>query len=97
MFDEQIETIRAAIKPDATSEARAAGAAACRTIIGQLEQAPKAAVNPAAIAQAVAAMRGMPTDQLLDLAIAKLRTLLPAGVELPPVPKLKFPTLPVRG
>jgi hypothetical protein len=95
MFDEHFETIRTAIKPDATPEARAAGATACRTILAKLESAPK--VNPAAIAQAVSAMRGLPTEQLLDLAIAKLRTFLPAGVVVPPVPKLKLPTLPTRG
>jgi hypothetical protein len=31
----------------------------------------------------VSAFRGIPPDQLLDLAIARLRAALPAGVEVP--------------
>jgi hypothetical protein len=37
----------------------------------------------------------MPQDQLLDLAIARLRAALPAGVEVAPVKPLKFHLIPV--
>ena len=95
--------IRGAFTADATDDARRAGAAACHALLAALQPnapaQPNAAVqlNAAAVAQAVSALRGVPAEQLLDLAIAKLRTLLPAGAVVPPVPKLKFPALPTRG
>jgi hypothetical protein len=47
-------------------------------------------INASQIASVVGALRGVPPDQLLDLAIAKLRASLPAGVEVPKVEPLKF-------
>src|SRR5947208_3554541 len=84
-MDQMIEMIRTAIATNATTDARAAGATACRTILTALEAAagePLATppVPPTPTAQAVAiasALRGMPMDQLADLLIAKLRTLVP--------------------
>ena len=95
-MDQLIETIRAAIAPDASAEARAAGAQACRTILAALDAAsgqPLAAASPipaSPIASIVGALRGVPPDQLLDLAIAKLRAALPAGTEVPKVAPFKF-------
>ena len=75
---------------------RAAGAAACRAILGALEPVPLAS-SPAPsppqapqIAAIAAALRGMPPDQLLDLAIDRLRAKLPAGAELPATQPIKF-------
>jgi hypothetical protein len=93
-----IETIRAAVVPEATAEARATGANACRTILSALEATagqPLAAQvasppNASQIASAVSALRGVPAEQLLDMAIARLRAALPAGVEVAPAMPLKF-------
>lgn len=100
-----LESIRAATAPDATEDARAAGAKACRTLLTALEakagepmapavQSPtspgSAPVTATAIANVVAALGQLPPEQLLDLAIARLRAALPAGGEgVAPVP-LKF-------
>lgn len=100
-----LESIRAALAVDAAEDARVAGAAACRTILTALEaksgepmasvtESPKplttAPVSATAIANVVSALGHMQPDQLLDLAITRLRAALPAGGDGPaPVP-LKF-------
>jgi hypothetical protein len=90
-----LTTIRAAFAADATPEARTAGANACRSIVAALEPAPApATLNPAAIASALTALRSVPPDQLLDLAIAKLRNALPAGTQVMPVHAFKMPFVP---
>ena len=101
-MDNLIESIRSAIAQDASPEVRATGVAACRAILSALEATPgqplaSAAVvtpSPAAIAQVVAAFRGVPADQLLDIAIGKLRAALPAGTEVPQAQPLKFQMIP---
>ena len=101
-MDNLIESIRAAIAQDASPEARVIGMAACRAILASLDAtpgqplAPAAVVtpSPAAIAQAVAAFRGVPADQLLEIAIGKLRAALPAGTEVPRAEPLKFQMIP---
>ena len=94
-----IEAIQAAISPSAAPEQRATGAAACRAILATLEPppAPSAAAAPAMppIGELVAALRGMPTDQLLDVAIARLRAALPADAAVTPVRPFKLPIVPV--
>ena len=104
-MDTLIESIRAAMSADANDETRAAGAQACRTILATLEAKPgepltmgapasSAGADPsspaAQIAQMVAALRGLPADQLLDLAIARMRAALPSGIEAPRVEPLRF-------
>lgn len=79
-----IQTIQGATAPDATDDARAAGASACREILHSLEPEPATApavLNAPAltqVAQLATALRGVPIDQLLDLAITKLRSVVPA-------------------
>jgi hypothetical protein len=92
-----IESIRIAITAEASDEARVAGIVACRTILAQLEPPasqpttpPIAPFDASQIASAVATLRGVPAEQLLDLAIARLRAALPAGTEVPTVQPLKF-------
>lgn len=92
-----LETIRTSVAAEATDEARAAGAQACRTILTALETpmgAPLAIPSPATslppAAQMIATLRGVPTEQLLDLAIAHLRSKLPANAAAPMVEPLKF-------
>ena len=98
-MEQVLEVIRAAIAADASSEARAAGAQACRALLSALEPQPAPAPAPEVqlpIAEIAAAIRTVPLDQLLDLAIAKLRTALPAGAAAPTVPPLDFRLVPVR-
>lgn len=99
-MNDVIETIRAAMQPDASDEARASGAVACRAILATLEttagQPLTEAVQPATpINAAVGALSAMSSDQLLDVAIARLRALLPAGTTVEPVQPLNFPLLPI--
>jgi hypothetical protein len=100
-MNQLLDAIRAATAPEATPEARAAGVAACRTILAALEATtgePMAVAAPAVvspIAGIVGMLRGVPPDQLLDLAISKLRAALPAGIEVPPVQPLKFNIVPL--
>ena len=106
-MEPQIESIRAALAPDASDELRAAGAAACRTLLVSLQppdaepapsQAPSAPpLDTAAIASLVGALGKLPPEQLLDLAIARLRAALPAEAPMataPPTP-LKFHIIPL--
>lgn len=91
-----IEAIRAATTDNASDEARATGAQACRMILQVLEVKPgepmaSAVATPTStVATGVSALRGLSIDQLLDLAIAKLRTALPAGTIVPEVEPLKI-------
>lgn len=84
-MEELLEAIRAATSSDATDEAKASGATACRTLLSALEAKPGEALAPPVplpstsapdIGALVAGIRGVPVDQLLDLAIAKLRTMV---------------------
>jgi hypothetical protein len=99
-IDQTLTTIRSALAVDATLEARTAGANACRVVMALLvaSEAPTPAapaLNPAAIATAITALRGVPPDQLLDLAIAELRAALPAGTQATPANAFKMPFVPV--
>src|SRR5438067_1750597 len=95
-----IDSIASALASDASPEAKRAGAAACRAVLAALERRAPDAVTPPTppaphIAALVAALRGMPMEQVLDLAIARLRTALPAGMDVAPVASLKLPIIPI--
>jgi len=105
-----IESIRSAIAVDATDEARAVGAQACRTILVALETPAGTPMNvptsSTALAEprspleaAVSALRGVPPEQLLDLAIARLKAALPPDTKVDPVRRLNVPlvALPAMG
>jgi len=99
-----LEAVHTAVAADATDEARALGAEACRTLLAALDakagQSMSASVvDTSPLMSAVSMLRGVPPDQLLDLAIAKLKAALPSGVEVPKVEPLKFHIiqLPPRG
>lgn len=97
-MDQLLEQIRAATAADATDDAKAAGASACRMLLAALETKqgdplPAPLPMPTAtpdVAALVAGLKGVPIDQLLDLAIAKLRTMVPA-TPAPPGHKLSIP------
>ena len=98
-MEKLIEAIRLATMPDATDEARAAGVHACRSILAALHahsgKSPTPA-TPTPLQTAVTALSNVPAEQLLDLAITKLRSLLPEGTTIEPVLPLRLPLLPVQ-
>jgi len=69
--------------------------AAAPSAAGPMTQAAPPQIRPEQIAQMITALRGVPPEQLLDMAIDRLRKALPAGVAIAPVPPLKFPMLPL--
>lgn len=101
-----IDAIRAATAENSSSEARAAGAQACRSILTALEanagetlavaQPPAAAPVAAAasVATVVSALRGMSADQLLDLAITRLRSIVTDAQDVT-ASRLNIPLVPV--
>lgn len=101
-MDQLLESIRAATAADASDDAKAAGANACRMLLAALETKqgePLPAPVPVPqsspdISALVAGLKGVPVDQLLDLAIAKLRTMVPA-TQAQPVHKLAIPLVPL--
>lgn len=102
-MEQLLDAIRSATATDATDDARTAGAQACRTILAALESnkgeplsaAPPVPFTPPQLQVAVAALRSMSPDQLLDLAITRLKAALPPGASVAPVQPLKFQMLPV--
>ncbi len=98
-----LDAIRAAIAPEAAPEARAAGVDACRRILTALgatavePAAAPVAPPPLPIADIVSALRGLPAEQLLDVAIARVRSLLPADVKVAPTQPIKFVHVPIPG
>ncbi len=100
-MESALEAIRLSIDPSASPEAQAAGAQACRAILATLESSPVSTMtaapeaSPLPIAQIVGALRGVPMDQLLDLAISRLRAVLPPGITGSPVQSLKFQLVPL--
>jgi len=78
-----IEAIRAALAADATPETRSAGAAVCRSILAVLEPgvAPQPAplISPESVQQLVGMLGKMDVDQVLDVAIGRLRAMTAAN------------------
>ncbi|MDQ3366745.1 MAG: hypothetical protein M3680_15075 [Myxococcota bacterium] len=99
-MDQLLEAIRNATGTDASDEARAAGAQACRTILSALEAKPgeplvSAGATMSPIAAAVSVFRGMTPEQLLDLAIARLKAAVPEGTPTVAAQPVKFHLLPL--
>jgi hypothetical protein len=95
-----LASIRAALAPDATNDARNAGAEACRAVLAVLDSSPVqqsgiAPINAAMFANALTALRSVPRDHLLDLAISKLRAMLPTDASLSTATPLKLHLIPV--
>jgi len=99
-MDQLLEVIRAATATDASAETKAAGANACRTLLTVLEATPgeplAAPLTPASPLQAaVSVLRGMPAEQLLDLAIARLKAALPPEAKAEQVKRMALSLVPV--
>lgn len=95
-MDDLIEPIRAALADGATAEAKTAGATACRTILAALEPPPNTPpLTPEAIVAAATALRGVPVEQLLDVAIDRLRRAVPPGREPAHARPLQLQLVPV--
>ncbi|HEX4353462.1 MAG TPA: hypothetical protein VHZ95_11115 [Polyangiales bacterium] len=101
-IEQVLAALRASLASDASPDARKAGAAACRAILASLDPATlqppssaPSAPNAHALASALVALRGVPPEQLLDLAITKLRAAVPAGVTVPASTPLKFQLVPI--
>lgn len=102
-MENALEAIRLSVEPEATPEARTAGIAACRAILAALDpsaQMPSqprggTSIDASQIATLVGALRGVPPDQLLDLAITKLRAALPADASTPAPKGIAFHLVPI--
>lgn len=98
-MEELITTIRAAAAADATHEARTSGAAACRRILTALEATPGQPLvqsQPTTPMHAIASVLGqMSPDQLLELAITRLKAALPQGETVSTTQPLRIPLLPI--
>ena len=75
-------------EPMTTPPPAEASAGSSLPAIASSEGAPSSSATQ--IAQMIGTLRGVPAEQLLDLAIARLRAALPAGTEAPRVAPLKF-------
>lgn len=98
-----LEVIRSAFLPSSDEAARHLAREACYRLL-QLLGAPTPPPTPAtahltAVAPAVQAIaeliRKTPPDQLLDLAIERLRRAVPPGAQVPVTPPLRFQFVPV--
>jgi hypothetical protein len=109
-METMIEAIRVAVQSDASDDAKHQGALACRAILTVLEAkpgeplgapsdapttTPQPPIGPPQIAAIVGAFRGMAPEQLLDLAITRLRAALPADAAVPTVAPVRFQILPI--
>jgi hypothetical protein len=74
-----LEPIERALSDDATVETKQAGIVACRTILAALEAEPgKAIALPGVHPAPVSPLSGLSADQVFDVMIAKLRTMVDA-------------------
>lgn len=91
-----IESIRLATQPDADDAVRAEGVRACRAVLAALDATQGAPLAPAPevspMQAVVAGLSNMSVEQLLDLAIVRLKAIVPASA--PPKPTL--PVQPLR-
>ena len=97
-MEELIDKIRAAMAADATAEARTAGAAACRCVLALIEPTPTPAIPPDVVPKMVAMVRGMDLDQLLGVAVERLRAVTTArGETVPTEPprSINIPMVPI--
>jgi len=89
-LDDLIASIRMAVAPGASTEARAVGATACRSILAALETkagqpltaaSPTATVATSPLAAMLAQLAAMPLEQMLEFITNFLRAKLPQGTQ----------------
>lgn len=79
-----IEPIERALAAEASSDTKQAGAAACRAILAALEAEPGEPIAvPGVPPRPVSPLTGLSTDQVFDVLIAKLRTMVDANGKSP--------------
>lgn len=100
----QIEAIRAAFADGASAPDTIAGATACRTLLAVLDAQPGQPLGttqvPAAtpLATALGQLGQLNVDQVLDLVILKLRTMVPTDASRATTPSgFQLPILPLPG
>ncbi len=99
-MSELVDKIRVSIAPDATPAERSAGAAACRCVLALIEPEPPASIPPNVIAQAVGMLKGMDLEQVLGVAIERLRAVTAARGDVAPAKparSINFQLVPVPG
>ena len=110
-LDDLIASIRAAVVPGVSTEARAVGAAACRAILTALETqvgqplaaataAPTSPTSPTSpLAGMLSHLAAMPREQLIEFLLSRLRSALPPGAptQLTAGPRFHIVTLPPPG
>jgi hypothetical protein len=96
-LDGLIASIRAAVAPGVSADARAAGAAACRAILTALEAQvgkPLVTATPSPtqptppLAGMLSQLAAMPREQLIEFLLTRLRSAIPTG---PPAPVMAGP------
>jgi len=86
-MDTFIETIRTAVGEGATADQKQAGAVACRAILTALEGHAGHALTAPVLAPTTPRLE---VDQVLDLVISRLRTMVPVDPAAAPA-RLSFP------
>lgn len=107
-MEQLLNAIRAATAPGATDDIKGAGANACRALLAALEARagepfapvsptsnPTPAIDATQVQTGIRALGSMQPEQLLDLAIARLRAALPAGSDVAPTRPVKFQMIPL--
>ena len=98
--DDLVSAIRAALAPDASSEARMGAVHACRAILRGLEPAPARNSAPGgspvlagtALGNALGALSSLPRDQVLQILVTGMRSLLGHGAPIYRTAPLHRPT-----
>lgn len=86
----ELEAIALGAAPGASDVERTAAIRGCHAILARLTPPLSAATTGEPVARALEALRGMSADAVLDLAIARMRAALPAGVSIPGVEPLRI-------
>lgn len=91
-----LEQLRLGLKEQATPHERQLALAAGHELLRTLEPpAVRPTLDPQQLALLVRALRGVPLERVLDIAIAKLQAALPAGAVVPTANGTKFPLVPL--
>jgi len=100
--DALLEAVKRALEPEATTESRAAGAQACRTLLaalgaGEGEPLVAAPLPSTPVATAARQLAAAPPGAVLDAVIARLQALVPddTPAAAPAPAPLRIPFVPI--